>query len=127
MAKSRPMTLEEFEVLFESLKNWGRWGSDDEIGTVNYITPEKMCRAAALVTKGRSVSLAIPINTFAGPENPVPAMHYMNTTHDLDLGVGYDLRFATDFLGMQFHGDCHTHIDALCHVAYKEQLYNWRP
>jgi kynurenine formamidase len=37
------------------------------------------------------------------------------------------LSFATDFLGMQFHGDCHTHMDALCHIAYKGQLYNGRP
>lgn len=120
------MTLEEFEALFESLKNWGKWGPDDEIGTVNYITPEKVKAAASLVKSGRSVSLSIPINTVAGPDNPVPATHYMATTLDVDVGAGEDLRFATDFLGMQFHGDCHTHIDALCHVAYKGQLYNNR-
>jgi kynurenine formamidase len=50
----------------------------------------------------------------------------MNTTHDIDIGSG-ELRFATDFLGMQFHGDCHTHIDALCHIAYKGLLYNGKP
>ena len=50
----------------------------------------------------------------------------MNTTHDVDVGAG-DVRFATDFLGIQFHGDCHTHVDALCHIAYKDKLYNGRP
>jgi kynurenine formamidase len=50
----------------------------------------------------------------------------MATGHDNDIGSG-SLRFATDFLGMQFHGDCHTHIDALCHIAYRGQLYNGRP
>jgi kynurenine formamidase len=50
----------------------------------------------------------------------------MNTTHDVDVGSG-EMRFATDFLGIQFHGDCHTHIDAPCHIAYKGQLYNGRP
>jgi hypothetical protein len=121
------MSLDEFDKLFESLKNWGRWGPDDERGTLNYITPEKVRAAAALVRSGRSVSMEIPLNTIAGPDNPVPVLHYMSTTHDVDVGSGELLRFATDFLGIQFHGDCHTHIDALCHIAYKGQLYNGHP
>ena len=71
--------------------------------------------------------MAIPINTTAGPDNPSPAIHYMVTTHDVDVGSGEYLRFATDFVGIQFHGDCHTHIDALCHIAYNGQLYNGKP
>ncbi|HLE52288.1 MAG TPA: cyclase family protein [Anaerolineales bacterium] len=120
------MSLAEFNQLFESLKNWGRWGSEDEKGTLNYITPDQVRAAVALVRSGRSVSMAIPINTVAGPDNSNPAIHYMSTTFDVDVGSG-ELRFATDFLGMQFHGDCHTHIDALCHIAYQGQLYNGRP
>jgi kynurenine formamidase len=122
----RRITQQEFDRLFESLKNWGRWGHEDERGTLNYITPDKVRRAAGLVQSGASVSLSLPINTMAGPDNANPALHYMCTTLDLDLGLG-DIHFATDFLGMQFHGDCHTHIDALCHVAYKGSLYNDRP
>jgi kynurenine formamidase len=121
------ISLEEFEQLFESLKNWGRWGPDDELGTLNYLTPDKIRAAAALVRSGHSVSMSIPINTVSGPDNANPALHYMCTTHDVDVGSGELLRFATDFIGMQFHGDCHTHIDALCHIAYKGQLYNGRP
>jgi len=120
------VSLAEFDLLYESLKNWGKWGWNDQMGTLNYITPHKVTAAAALVRSGRSVSMAIPINTVAGPDNPQPALHYMNTTHDIDVGSGA-LRFATDFLGMQFHGDCHTHMDALCHIAYKGRLYNGRP
>lgn len=121
------MSLDDFDRLFESLKNWGRWGPADEKGTLNYLTPARMRAAAALVRSGRSVSMSIPINTLAGPDNANPALHYMCTTHDVDVGSGELLRFATDFLGMQFHGDCHTHIDALCHIAYRGQLYNGRP
>ena len=121
------LSLEDFDRLFESLKNWGRWGSDDQKGTLNYLTPDKVQAAAALVRTGRSVSMSIPINTVAGPDNANPALHYMCTTHDVDVGSGELLRFATDFLGMQFHGDCHTHIDALCHIAYRGQLYNGLP
>jgi kynurenine formamidase len=121
-----PISQEAFDRLFESLKNWGKWGDQDELGTLNYITPDKVRGAAALVRSGRSVSMAIPINTTAGPDNPNPAIYYMANTHDVDIGSG-ELRFATDFLGMQFHGDCHTHIDALCHIAYRGRLYNGVP
>jgi kynurenine formamidase len=122
----RNYSLAEFEDLFDSVKNWGRWGPDDTRGTLNYILPEHVRRATSLVRTGRPVSLSIPVNKTAGPDNPNPAIHYMATGHDNDIGSG-SLRFATDFIGMQFHGDCHTHIDALCHIAYRGQLYNGRP
>jgi kynurenine formamidase len=125
-SKHPPISVEAFDRLFESLKNWGKWGVHDELGTLNYITPDKVRAAAALVKSGHSVSMAIPINTTAGPDNPNPAIYYMANTHDVDIGSG-ELRFATDFLGMQFHGDCHTHIDALCHIAYRGRLYNGVP
>src|SRR4030042_3119584 len=120
------ISIEEFDKLFETLKNWGRWGEDDDKGTLNYITPEKIKSAAALVISGDSVSMAIPINKNAGPDNPNPALHFMVNTHDINIGSG-ELRFAMDFLGIQFHGDCHTHIDAFCHIAYKGLLYNGKP
>ena len=56
-----------FEAIFESVKNWGRWGDDDIRGTLNLLTPEHVKRAAGLVKSGRHVSMAIPINTTAGP------------------------------------------------------------
>ena len=46
--------------------------------------------------------------------------------HDIDIGSG-SLAFATDYLGLAFHGDCHTHMDALCHITYRGQVYNGRP
>lgn len=120
------VSLTEFEAIFEQVNNWGRWGREDVRGTLNYITPEHVRRAAALVRSGRSISMSIPINTVAGPDNPSPAIHHMCQLHDLDIGSG-KVRFATDFLGMEFHGDCHTHIDALCHIAYADRLYGDRP
>jgi len=126
-AKSSQISLGDFDQLFESLKNWGRWGPNDGKGTLNYITTDKVRAAATLVKSGHSISLEIPIATLAGPDNPNPAIHYMTTTFDVDVGAGKQVGMATDFLGIQFHGDCHTHIDALCHVAYKGQLYNDRP
>src|SRR5205809_7937485 len=51
--------------MISSLSNWGRWGKDDELGTINLITPEKRKRAAALVRDGVPVSCARPIATNA--------------------------------------------------------------
>ena len=120
------VSLAEFEQIYESVKNWGRWGPDDQLGTLNYITPEHVRRAAGLVRSGRRVSMEIPINTVAGPDNPNPAIHFVSQGHDIDIGSG-GLRFGLDFLGMACHGDCHTHVDALCHVSYNGLTYNGKP
>jgi kynurenine formamidase len=122
----RQISKQEFDQLFQKVSNWGRWGPDDERGTLNYITPAHVRAAASLVRSGRSVSLQIPINKVAGPDNPRPAYHYMVQTYDTTPEQG-DLQFSTDYLACEFHGDCHTHIDALCHVAYKGKLFNGKP
>jgi kynurenine formamidase len=119
------ISVDEFEQIFESVKNWGKWGPDDEIGTLNYVTPEKVSAAAGLVTSGRRVSMAIPINKVAGPDNPQPAIHFMTQGHDVPVD-GSKVRFGLDFMGMACHGDCHTHVDALCHISYDGKTYNGR-
>src|SRR5258708_15480269 len=120
------VALREFDEMFEAVKNWGRWGPDDELGTLNFITPGKVSAAAALVRSGRQVTMAIPMNKTAGPDNPSPVIHHVVQGHDIDIGSS-TLTFATDYLGIEFHGDCHTHMDALCHIAYKGCVYNGRP
>ena len=120
------MSTKEFDELFQQVSNWGRWGADDSRGTLNYISPTHIRSAAALVRSGRSVSLAIPINKVAGPDNPNPAVHNMTLTYDTRFDFG-EPQFAMDYLGCACHGDCHTHIDALCHVSYKGKLYNGKP
>jgi kynurenine formamidase len=120
------VSAQEFEQLFQRVCNWGRWGPDDDRGTLNYITQKHVSASAALVRSGRTISLALPINTVAGPDNPRPSTHYMVKMHDLHPAEG-EPQFAGDFLGTELHGDCRTHVDALCHVAYKGKLYNGKP
>jgi kynurenine formamidase len=120
------VSLEQFEAIFESVKNWGRWGPDDQLGTLNLLTPERVRAAAGLVRSGRRVSLEIPINTVAGPDNPNPAIHHVVQGHDIDIGSG-GLRFGLDYLGIAFHGDCHSHVDALNHISYDGLTYNGKP
>jgi kynurenine formamidase len=119
----KSVTLEEFDRIFERVKNWGKWGWEDQRGTLNYLTPDCIRRAASLVRSGRRVSMQIPVNKVAGPDNRNPALHFVMRAHDVDGGPG-GVRFALDFFGIACHGDCHTHIDALCHTSYKGLTYN---
>ncbi len=120
------MRAEEFEALFEAVSTWGRWGADDERGALNHLTPERVRAASGLVREGRSVSLSLPLNTSAAPDNPEPALHHMTMLGDTDVGSG-SLRFAKDFVGVDYHNDGHTHLDALCHVSWAGRLYNGVP
>jgi kynurenine formamidase len=126
VSRGTTVSVAEFERIFESVKNWGRWGPDDELGTLNYVTPEKVREAASLVRSGRRVSLAIPINKAAGPDNPMPATLLLVQGHDVPID-GSKVRFGLDWLGMAAHGDTHTHVDALCHLSYDGLTYNGRP
>ena len=98
----------------ERFCNWGRWGADDEKGTLNFITDDVRVSAGGLVRSGRTVCLARPIDTFAGPANPYPA-HHMVGCH----GSGGML----DYIGMFIHGFTQTHIDALCHLRTHDGRY----
>lgn len=120
------MSSQQFDALFQSVCNWGVWGSEDERGTLNYITPKCVRNAASLVRSGRTVSMAVPMNKVAGPDNPHPIAHYMAQAFDGFSALG-EPGFSLDYMAGQIHGDCHTHLDALCHVSYKGRLYNDKP
>jgi kynurenine formamidase len=121
------VSAQEFADIYESCKNWGRWGPDDELGALNLITPQRVAAAATLVRSGRTVSCSWPLDTKAGPDNPKPVVHHMTILQDIHIGDAGDLRFTGDFIGIELHGDAHSHIDALCHMAYKGVLYNGFP
>jgi kynurenine formamidase len=118
-----PMTQAEFDKLFQEVSNWGRWGQDDERGTLNFLTPERTAKAASLVRSGRTVSLSRPINKVTAVDNPNPAVHLMVRTYDIPSGAG-EPQFVADYLACGCHGNAHSHLDALCHIAYKGKLYN---
>ncbi|MFJ9821078.1 cyclase family protein [Streptomyces sp. NPDC101151] len=113
------MDEDEVTALFERCSNRGRWGADDELGTLNYITEDKRRRAAALVRTGRSVSLARDLSTVQSPVNPQPVLHLM--THDPHRPA----TAALDYLGLHVHGLA-THIDAVAHIHWEGACYNGR-
>jgi kynurenine formamidase len=102
----------------DALSNWGRWGPDDERGSLNLITPEIIKQAAGLIKTGRTYSLAAPLET-DGPQWPPRQKTWRVTTFRNDPnGTGS----SGDALMMHSHSA--THMDALCHYWYGDQLYN---
>jgi kynurenine formamidase len=120
------VSADGFAALFRQVTNWARWGEGDERGALHHLTPEHVVAATRLVRNGLSVTLSRPLATEAAVSNPEPAEHHMTLLTDTDIGSG-SLRFAKDYVGADYHNDGHTHIDALCHVAYDGSLYNGRP
>lgn len=116
MANWLPPTKDRVEGYFKELNNWDRWGSDDQLGTVNLITAAKQASAQALVRSGRTVSLARDII-------PQPALTYYVTYPQKRERADVVL----DRFGLVYHGFTITHIDALCHVGWDGEVYNGRP
>ena len=123
------MLPQEFHELAAKVNNWGRWGDDDEIGTVNLVTPDVVRRAAACVRTGKRFSLAIPLSS-DGPQtgyvpgriNPLRTMIAVNTPF-----TGDPSEFCTsdDIVVMALQAA--THWDSLAHVSYDGRLYNGFP
>jgi len=122
-AKGR-MSKKEFDKLFDEVCNWGRWGAGDEGGTLNYLTPMMVKRAASTVKSGRTVSMSRSIETTLAADNDNPASH--NMTRLYQPPTGEEPQFVSDYLGSEMHGNAYSHVDALCHVSYRGKLYNGR-
>jgi kynurenine formamidase len=117
------VTAAEFSSLFDSVQSWGRWGAADERGALNLLTPDRVAAAARLVQSGLVVSLSLPLCTTSALDCPAPAEVRMTQHNDANVGLG-PMGFAKDYIGVDYHNDGHSHIDALCHVAYEGRLYN---
>ncbi len=127
-SSDRVPTTDELDAMYESLKNWGRWGEGDERGTLNHLTDARRARAVATVVSGESVSLAHNLATEPRPEHPYPVQHHMLASGDArdSQGIpGYEA--ARDHLSLDVHGLLTTHVDALSHMFVRGQMYGGRP
>src|SRR5262245_14484672 len=118
----RQITREQVIDFMRTLSNWGKWGAEDQLGCLNYITTESRRSAAALVREGVTVSASRALPTEAAPDNPNPVKHLMTST-----GIDERAIASGDYFGLSPHGYATTHLDALCHVFYKDVMYNGRP
>ncbi len=112
------------ERALPTMSNWGRWGSDDQLGTLNFITAQTRLAAAGLIRSGR----VVPI----GREFSVSTPELRNFSYEMR---SYDdpppeESGSYDIVGMTCHGFATTHIDALCHVfnpSGADGMYNGYP
>jgi kynurenine formamidase len=121
-------TSTALDEMYETLKNWGRWGADDQRGALNHLTDARRAAAARLVHSGESISLARDLGTEPSPENPHPAQHHMLASGDArdSSGIpGYEA--ARDHIALDVHGLFTTHVDALSHMFVRGEMFGGRP
>jgi kynurenine formamidase len=125
------MSEEILRKLALEVRNWGRWGSEDEIGTLNYITPESIAEACGLVTAGKVFALGIPLQR-EGPQSGTRAR--FNPIHTMFRDGGDQPRDAAGVVELQGYGgsddwivmplQCVTQWDSLAHVFDSGKMYN---
>ncbi|MEV0589923.1 cyclase family protein [Nonomuraea cavernae] len=126
---SKQVTIDDVHALCDRYRTWGKWGPDDQLGTLNYIEPEMVVAAAGLVRQGKVISCALPYDG-DGPQNGwggrVNPLHFMlQDGGDAVIGAQdhmAKLRYADDAIYMPLQ--CGTQWDALSHVFYEGKMYN---
>jgi hypothetical protein len=114
-AHRAPQSIAEFEQWQKDVSNWGRWGKDDEVGTMNLVTDAKRRDAAKLVKTGHAISLAHTLITEAAPDLPSPPGQAMGP---------FEMTGGGNTFKISFHSTTHSHVDALCQFDYQGQIYN---
>jgi kynurenine formamidase len=115
--RARDLTDAELEAMFKRCSNTGKWGPNDEKGTLNYITPAKRVAAAALVKTGDVVSAGRDLSTRQTKTDARPMTHIL---------LYSDGPSAGDYYTFAPHGMRMTHMDSLAHFSWKDQFYNGR-
>ncbi|WP_326808238.1 MULTISPECIES: cyclase family protein [unclassified Streptomyces] len=123
-----PAECPEFDEIAKRVNNWGRWGADDEAGTLNLVTDGVVRAAVATVRTGRSIALALPLQQdgvqtgmIPGRVNPLRTMVALN----LEMFGPGTVATSDDVVTMGLQAG--THWDGLAHVSHSGKLYNGRP
>ncbi|WP_328905202.1 cyclase family protein [Streptomyces sp. NBC_00234] len=118
----------EFHAIAKRVNNWGRWGADDEIGTLNLITADVVREAAATVRTGRRIPLALPLQQDGVQSGMIPGrvnpLHTMVQINQELFGPG---TVATSDDAVTMGLQAATHWDALTHASHGGKIYNGRP
>jgi kynurenine formamidase len=133
---SELVSEEQYLAWFEELSNWNRWGFDDKLGTLNFVSSEAVCRASGLVRSGIHVSCAHDIdpNAHGDPRYTKTQRYFYSTGQGLkdpERVISPDReesRFAAaaEYIGLIFHGMTITHLDALSHIFWDASMYGGR-
>lgn len=123
-----------FFALRDEVRNWGRWGENDRLGTLNLISDSAVAHAASLVRSGRRISCALALQHSDGVQigqmhGRINPLHSMVKINNADLGdadgKGLVPHFSDDIVTMPLQAA--THWDGLAHVSYGDSLYNGVP
>jgi kynurenine formamidase len=144
----RNLTKEDVDRWMTEFSNWGKWGKDDQAGTINLITPAKRKAAAALVREGVSVSMSLDADLpkEGATGGPLPSQGGGTSPAARGQGGGMGNRatwtltsrppgpeprdlaaYVVDTIAVSYHGNNTTHLDAPSHLYYKGQIYNGYP
>jgi kynurenine formamidase len=115
------LTEHQFDELAQRVSNWGRWGQEDESGTLHFITPDKLTTAASLVRDGIAVSCAVDLNLTPRSDTLRPSFVIPYWFHEPLHSA------ACEVMTIEPHGAAVTHLDALSHMSYRGKMYNDRP
>src|SRR4051812_21724442 len=109
----------DFDALFDRLRR-GTETPADPRGARAALTPPDVLAALTVPRSGRTISLSLAVNKVAGPDNNRPALHHMVDIGDFEAPEPTGHK---DFIGLDYHGKAVSHLDALCHIGYRGQLY----
>jgi kynurenine formamidase len=119
----------DVKELAARVRNWGRWGDDDEIGTLNLLTADVVTAAADEIKTGRRLALGLPMDDRGPQTGAIPGRD--NPTHEMIMVdtplTGDPSNFTTSDDKVSMGLQAATHWDALAHVSYEGQLYNGIP
>jgi kynurenine formamidase len=112
-----------FRGQMQAVRNWFRWGTDDTLGTLNYVTADRVRAAALLVRAGRRVAVGRPLEHGTGRATE-PVLHFMLRTGADAPDRGQDT--TRDWAGLPLHGPDNTHLDAFGHHSWDGACYGGR-
>lgn len=124
------VTVEQFDALAAKVSNWGRWGEQDQRGTLNLVTPEVVRKGVAAVQAGEAYSLAMSLS-LDGPQNGVGVPGRINPIRTMlavnrPMGASPDSAAYSDDIVVT-PTQAATHWDALSHVSHRGLMYNGVP
>ena len=125
------MSDDTLHAIARQVRNWGKWGPDDELGTLNYVTPETLAAACRLATRGKVFALGIPLQR-SGPQSGT--RQRFNPIHAMFRDGGDQPRTPAEVAAMQGYGgsddwivmplQCATQWDSLAHIFYEGKMWN---
>jgi len=114
----------EFDIIFSKVNNKNKWGPNDKLGTINYITNEKVLSALKIPSNGVSVSLAFNMADDSTRLNSSSYDNISNFSYEPISMEHNGYNWIIDTYEIAYHGFTHSHIDGINHLSKDGEMYN---